>query len=149
MTGSHFEVTLDGQTVLTWDDSDHYRTEGYVSLNAGMCNASFDNVEVIALCDFDADRDEVCDGDESGVNPVQVGLTVGVEVDVAVGHGQLGKDHFDSASVERRDGAVHGLDVGGIDGEGANPGGDLISMRIGDVDLEGAPFATASEVGCR
>ncbi len=49
VTGSHFEVTLDGQTIITWDDPDNYRTEGYVSLNAGMCNASFDNVEVTAI----------------------------------------------------------------------------------------------------
>jgi len=49
VAGSHFEVTLDSQTVITWDDPDNYRTEGFVSLMAGMCDAGFDNVEVHTL----------------------------------------------------------------------------------------------------
>ena len=56
--GSHFEVTLDGETIITWDDPDKFRSEGFVSLMAGMSNCSFDNVEVVNLSAPSRERGE-------------------------------------------------------------------------------------------
>ena len=62
---SQFEISVDGEVLITWDDPNHRYASGLTSLEAGMTDASFDNVEVVALCDFDADRDDVCDDDDN------------------------------------------------------------------------------------
>jgi len=62
---SHFEVSVDDTLALTWDDPNNRKATGLVALHTCKADASFDNVEVVALCDFDADRDDVCDDDDN------------------------------------------------------------------------------------
>jgi hypothetical protein len=46
LVDSHFEISVDGDVVLTWDDPNNRRSAGLVSLESGKTDCSFDNVVV-------------------------------------------------------------------------------------------------------
>ena len=46
LVDSHFEISIDGDVVLTWDDPNSRRSAGLVSLESGKTDCSFDNVTV-------------------------------------------------------------------------------------------------------
>jgi hypothetical protein len=49
LVGSHFQISVDGTSVLTWDDPHERRSCGLVALRTCNADCSFDNVEVVSL----------------------------------------------------------------------------------------------------
>jgi len=49
IVGHHIEVRVDGELIITWDDPEERVDAGYVAIEAGKSDASFDNATVVSL----------------------------------------------------------------------------------------------------
>jgi len=67
VVGSHFEISVDGQAVIEWDDPNGRRSAGIMGLRTCKADASFDNVDVRLIVPADQDMDGDVDQADFGL----------------------------------------------------------------------------------